>query len=167
MQTRVSEAWADLKREGVAVEQAEVQLNLGFEGAGDIYIVKGKATANLNVKLVLKPRDSKMPLKNEAAVFCISKAGSDEAGAGFVVHCSPPYSWLCTCRHAIEEICGDKNPRESLHLIRVQECNPVDLFMDETGFPEDLALLKFENFPETPCWPLALQDAEEAQQRSG
>ncbi len=52
----VSKAWEEMKDKNIAVEQAEVQLSLGFEGSGDIYVVKGKANANLTVKMTLKPR---------------------------------------------------------------------------------------------------------------
>lgn len=49
-------AWAELNRD-LSVEQAEVELNLGFEGeAGIPYLVKGSASANLTIKLTLKPK---------------------------------------------------------------------------------------------------------------
>lgn len=37
-----------------SVEQAEVQLGLSFEAEGTVYVAKSKASANINVKLVLK-----------------------------------------------------------------------------------------------------------------
>jgi hypothetical protein len=51
-------AWAELSQE-MHVEQAEVELGLSFEGETGIpYIVKGTATANLTIKLTLKPKQS-------------------------------------------------------------------------------------------------------------
>lgn len=49
-------AWEELSQE-MQIEQAEVELGLSFEGEGNIYITKTKAGANLNVKLVLKPKE--------------------------------------------------------------------------------------------------------------
>lgn len=49
-------AWDELSQE-MHVEQAEVELGLGFEGeAGIPYLVKGSASANLTIKLTLKPK---------------------------------------------------------------------------------------------------------------
>jgi len=39
----------------MSIEKAEVELGLGFEAGGDVFIVKGKAKANLTVKLTLLP----------------------------------------------------------------------------------------------------------------
>ena len=50
-------AWQELSRE-VHIDQAEIELGLSFEGEGNLYITKTKATANLGVKLVIKPRTS-------------------------------------------------------------------------------------------------------------
>ena len=48
-------AWQELNRE-VLIDQAEIELGLSFEGEGNLYITKAKATANLSVKLVIRPR---------------------------------------------------------------------------------------------------------------
>ena len=49
-------AWGELNRD-LSVEQAEVEVNLGFEGeAGIPYLVRGNASANLTIKLTLKPK---------------------------------------------------------------------------------------------------------------
>ncbi len=51
-------AWNELSQD-MHVEQAEVELGLGFEGeAGIPYFVKGSANANLTIKLTLKPKQS-------------------------------------------------------------------------------------------------------------
>ncbi|CAA6803372.1 MAG: Unknown protein [uncultured Sulfurovum sp.] len=39
----------------MSIEKAEVEIGLGFEAGGDVFIVKGKAKANLTVKLTLVP----------------------------------------------------------------------------------------------------------------
>ncbi|WP_293117563.1 hypothetical protein [Okeania sp. SIO1I7] len=40
------------------IEQAEVEVNLNFEGEGNLYIPKGTTGTNLKVQLVLKPKKS-------------------------------------------------------------------------------------------------------------
>jgi Trypsin-co-occurring domain 1 len=45
-------AWKELNQE-MHIEQAEVEIGFSFEGEGNIYITKAKASSN--VKLVLKP----------------------------------------------------------------------------------------------------------------
>jgi hypothetical protein len=37
------------------IEQAEVEIGFSFEAEGNLYITKSKASANLTVKLTLKP----------------------------------------------------------------------------------------------------------------
>jgi hypothetical protein len=37
------------------IEQAEIELGISFEAEGNLYIAKSKTTANLNIKLILKP----------------------------------------------------------------------------------------------------------------
>jgi Trypsin-co-occurring domain 1 len=39
----------------IKIDQAEVQIGLSFEGEGNLYITKLKASANLTIKLVIKP----------------------------------------------------------------------------------------------------------------
>lgn len=48
-------AWKEISKE-MEIEQAEVELGLGFEVEGNVYITKSKADANLTVKFVLKPK---------------------------------------------------------------------------------------------------------------
>ena len=40
----------------MSIEKAEVEIGLGFEAGGDVFIVKGKGKANLSVKLTLLPK---------------------------------------------------------------------------------------------------------------
>lgn len=51
----IAETWQELSQE-MNIEQAEVELGIGFEGEGNLYITKAKAEANLTVKLILKPK---------------------------------------------------------------------------------------------------------------
>lgn len=53
----VVEAWKEIEKKMV-IQQAEIELGLSFEGEGNLYITKSKATANLSVKLVIKPAES-------------------------------------------------------------------------------------------------------------
>ncbi len=50
----IAAAWSEINQE-MNIEQAEVQIGLSFEGEGNLYITKSKASANLTIKLVLKP----------------------------------------------------------------------------------------------------------------
>ena len=47
-------AWDELNQE-MHIEQAEIELGLSFEGGGNLYVTKATASANLVVKLRLKP----------------------------------------------------------------------------------------------------------------
>ena len=40
----------------VVLERAEVEIGIGFSAEGNIFIAKGKGSANLKVKLVLSPK---------------------------------------------------------------------------------------------------------------
>ena len=40
----------------VVLERAEVEIGIGFSAEGNIFIAKGKGSANLKVKLVLAPK---------------------------------------------------------------------------------------------------------------
>ena len=51
----VIQAWRQLSRE-LSIEQAEVQVGLGFEGEGNVYIAKVRGNANLTVTLTLTPQ---------------------------------------------------------------------------------------------------------------
>jgi len=48
-------AYKTLNQE-VVLEKAEVEIGIGFSAEGNIFVAKGKANANLKVKLVLKPK---------------------------------------------------------------------------------------------------------------
>jgi len=39
----------------MSIEKAEVEIGIGFEAGGDVFIVKGKGKANLSIKLTLLP----------------------------------------------------------------------------------------------------------------
>ena len=49
----VATDWHEIS-EKVHVEQAEIELGLSFEGEGNLYITRSKASANLTVRLVLR-----------------------------------------------------------------------------------------------------------------
>lgn len=51
----VAEVWGELNRD-LHIDQAEIELGLGFETEGNLYITKAKGNANLTVKLTLKPK---------------------------------------------------------------------------------------------------------------
>ncbi len=51
----VMAAWQEINQE-MHIEQAEVELGLSFEAEGNIYVTKARGGANLNIKLVLKPK---------------------------------------------------------------------------------------------------------------
>ncbi|NEP44654.1 MAG: hypothetical protein F6K35_37745 [Okeania sp. SIO2H7] len=56
----IAAAWKELREElgqEMTIEEAEVELGLSFEGEGNLYVTKSKATANITVKLILKPKD--------------------------------------------------------------------------------------------------------------
>ena len=42
--------------EQTAVEKATIELGVGFEGEGNIFVTKAKANANLTITLELKPK---------------------------------------------------------------------------------------------------------------
>ena len=41
----------------IVLEKAEVEVGIGFSAEGNIFIAKGSTSANLKVKLVLKPKE--------------------------------------------------------------------------------------------------------------
>ena len=51
----IMEAWEELNQEMI-LEQAEVEIGFSFEAEGNIYVTKLKASSNLTVKLILKPK---------------------------------------------------------------------------------------------------------------
>lgn len=52
----VAAAWKDVSKD-LHVEQAEIELGLGFEAEGNLFVAKGKADANLTVKLILSRKN--------------------------------------------------------------------------------------------------------------
>jgi len=48
-------AWQEINHD-LNVEQADIELGLGFEGEGNVYITKTRAEANLTVRLSIKPK---------------------------------------------------------------------------------------------------------------
>lgn len=53
----LSAAWKDISQD-IDIKEAEVEVSLGFEAEGNIYIATSKATANVTVKLILSPKDA-------------------------------------------------------------------------------------------------------------
>ena len=53
----IVEVWQELNKD-MHIEQAEVELGLGFEAEGNLYITKAKGNANLVVTLTLKPKSN-------------------------------------------------------------------------------------------------------------
>jgi hypothetical protein len=51
----ITEVWKELNQD-MNVEQAEVEVGLGFEAEGNLFVTKAKGNANLTVKLTLKPK---------------------------------------------------------------------------------------------------------------
>jgi hypothetical protein len=52
----IGAAWHELNKD-MKIEGTEVELGLAFEGEGNIYVTKTKASANLTVKLIFKPKE--------------------------------------------------------------------------------------------------------------
>lgn len=48
----ITAAWEEVSQD-VRIEKAEIELGLGFEAEGNLYVTRSKASANLSVKLVL------------------------------------------------------------------------------------------------------------------
>jgi len=51
----ITEVLKELNQE-MEVTEAEIEIGFSFESEGNIYITKAKASSNLKVKLVLKPK---------------------------------------------------------------------------------------------------------------
>jgi hypothetical protein len=49
----VSTVWDAVERNGVLIQEAQVEVGIGFEGEGNAYICKATASANLVVTLKL------------------------------------------------------------------------------------------------------------------
>lgn len=52
--TNLKEAYGAINQD-VALKEAEVELSLGFEASGNLFIAKGKATSQLKIKLTFAP----------------------------------------------------------------------------------------------------------------
>jgi hypothetical protein len=51
----ISEIYKELDKD-MAIEQVELELGLGFEAEGNLFITKAKGNANLVVKITIKPK---------------------------------------------------------------------------------------------------------------
>jgi len=51
----IAQAYKALNQDMI-LEKAEVEIGIGFSAEGNIFVAKGKANANLKVKLVLSPK---------------------------------------------------------------------------------------------------------------
>lgn len=51
----ISEIYKELDKD-MTIEQVELELGLGFEAEGDLFITKAKGNANLVVKITIKPK---------------------------------------------------------------------------------------------------------------
>ena len=47
--------WDELKR-NLTIKKVEIQLALGFEAKGNLYIARGSGSANINFKLTVSPQ---------------------------------------------------------------------------------------------------------------
>lgn len=56
----IASVWRELNKD-LIIDQAEVELGLGFEAEGNLYITKAKGNANLVVRLTLKPNIQSEP----------------------------------------------------------------------------------------------------------
>jgi hypothetical protein len=51
----VASVWGELNRE-LAIEQVEIELALGFEATGRLFIAQGTGSANVRFKLTVRPK---------------------------------------------------------------------------------------------------------------
>ena len=58
----IARAWRNLESK-VAMERAEIELRLSFEGKGNVFITQASAGAHLTMKLVFRPGESGDPKK--------------------------------------------------------------------------------------------------------
>jgi hypothetical protein len=49
------EVWRELNKD-LEVQEADVEIGLGFEGEGNLFVTKAKGSANLTVRLKLAPK---------------------------------------------------------------------------------------------------------------
>lgn len=53
----IKASWNEISKD-MAIKEATVEVSLGFEGEGNIFIAKGKASSQLKVTLKLEPTSS-------------------------------------------------------------------------------------------------------------
>ncbi len=53
----VIEVWGELNKD-LSLEQVEIELGLGFEAEGNLFVTKATGSANLTIKLTLKPKSA-------------------------------------------------------------------------------------------------------------
>lgn len=51
----VVSVWDELNRD-LAIEKVEIQLALGFEAEGNLFVARGTGNANINFKLIVSPK---------------------------------------------------------------------------------------------------------------
>lgn len=51
----IASVWGELNRD-LTIEQVEIELALGFEAEGNLFLVKGTGNANISFKLTVKPK---------------------------------------------------------------------------------------------------------------
>ncbi|NOQ35651.1 MAG: hypothetical protein GQ569_07115 [Methylococcaceae bacterium] len=51
----IAEVWQELNKD-MKIDEATVEIGLGFEAEGNIFIAKGKTNASLSISLKLKPK---------------------------------------------------------------------------------------------------------------
>ncbi len=51
----IASVWDELNRD-LTIEQVEIELGLGFEATGKLFIAEGTGKANVNFKLTLRPK---------------------------------------------------------------------------------------------------------------
>lgn len=51
----VVSVWGELNKD-LSIDQVEIELGLGFEASGRLFIARGTGKANLNFKLTVKPK---------------------------------------------------------------------------------------------------------------
>lgn len=54
--TPITECWRELN-DSLSVSEVQVEIGLGFEAEGNVFIAKGKTNASLTISLTLKPKD--------------------------------------------------------------------------------------------------------------
>ncbi len=52
----IASVWKEVNKE-MQAEQAEIELGLSFEGEGNLFVTRSKASANLPIRLIVKPKD--------------------------------------------------------------------------------------------------------------